>query len=209
MMKSVCRAAYFPELYAEAAEKQQDPPRVDFVDVGCGFGGMTIKLAEEFPDKLVVGMEIRQKVSEYVKQRILALRKREPGKYRNAASIRSNTMKHLVQYFEKGQLEKMFFLFPDPHFKTSNHRRRIIQTTLLDEYAFLLKPGGILYTITDVEDLAVWMRERLEMHPLFENIPEEELAKDPVATFIETVTEEGRKVKTNGGSTWKAIFKRV
>lgn len=44
----------------------------------------------------------------------------------------------------------------DPHFKTSKHRRRIIQRTLLAEYAYLLKPGGLLYTITDVEDLGNW-----------------------------------------------------
>jgi len=146
--------------------------------------------------------------TEYVRQRILALRQKEPGKFQNAASIRSNTMKHLTQYFYKGQLEKMFFLFPDPHFKVSNHRRRIIQTNLLDEYAYLMKPGGILYTITDVEDLAIWMREKLESHPMFEKIPEDELAKDPAATFIETETEEGKKVARNGGSIWKAIFRR-
>jgi tRNA (guanine-N7-)-methyltransferase len=45
----------------------------------------------------------------------------------------------------------------DPHFKAANHRRRIITTTLLTEYAFLLAPGGWLYTITDVEELGQWM----------------------------------------------------
>ena len=44
----------------------------------------------------------------------------------------------------------------DPHFKAANHRRRIIQRTLLAEYAYLLRPGGLLYTITDVEDLGDW-----------------------------------------------------
>jgi hypothetical protein len=44
----------------------------------------------------------------------------------------------------------------DPHFKAANHRRRIIQRTLLTEYAYLLRPGGLLYTITDVEDLGNW-----------------------------------------------------
>ena len=44
----------------------------------------------------------------------------------------------------------------DPHFKAANHRRRIIQRTLLAEYAYLLRPGGLLYTITDVEDLGNW-----------------------------------------------------
>lgn len=202
-------STHFPELYASAKEKNVDPPKVDFVDIGCGFGGMTITLAREFPDKLTVGMEIRDKVSQYVKDRIVALRQKEPGSYQNATCIRTNTMKHLVQYFEKGQLEKMLFLFPDPQFKASKHRRRIIQTTLLDEYAFLLKSGGVLYTITDVEDLAIWMREKLENHPLFVPLSEEELAADPVATYIETMTEEGQKVKANGGQTWKAIFRRL
>jgi tRNA (guanine-N7-)-methyltransferase len=154
-------------------------------------------------------MEIRQKVSEYVKERVLALRKKEPGKFGNATCIRTNTMKHITNYFKKGSLEKMFFLFPDPHFKEKNHRRRIIQRTLLAEYAYLMKSGGILYTITDVEDLGVWMREKLEAHPLFEAVPEAELEGDEAARLLVEGTEEGQKVKRNGGKTWKAIFRRI
>lgn len=52
----------------------------------------------------------------------------------------------------------------DPHFKTVNHRRRIIQMSLLAEYAYCLAPGGILYTITDVEELADWMKVLLQMY---------------------------------------------
>ncbi len=48
----------------------------------------------------------------------------------------------------------------DPHFKVANHRRRIINTTLVTEYAYFLAPGGWLYTITDVEDLGNWMVRR-------------------------------------------------
>lgn len=33
-----------------------------FVDVGCGFGGLTVRLAEAYPDKLVLAMELRDKV---------------------------------------------------------------------------------------------------------------------------------------------------
>ena len=53
----------YPELHAEAEEKGLTSPQVDFVDVGCGFGGLTVRLAEAYPDKLVAGMEIRAKVS--------------------------------------------------------------------------------------------------------------------------------------------------
>lgn len=46
--------------------------------------------------------------------------------------------------------------------------------TLLAEYAYALRVGGILYTITDVKDLHEWMVKHLEEHPLFERIPDEE-----------------------------------
>ena len=39
---------------------------VRHLDIGMGFGGLTIALAEIFPDKLVLGMEIRAKVMEYL-----------------------------------------------------------------------------------------------------------------------------------------------
>jgi tRNA (guanine-N7-)-methyltransferase len=199
----------FPQLYADAAETKTVPPKVDFVDIGCGFGGMTVTLGKEFPDKLTVGMEIRSKVSQYVKDRIASLRVKHPGEYGNCSCIWTNTMKFLVQYFEKGSLEKMLFLFPDPQFKASKHRRRIIQTALLDEYAYLMKKGGVLYTITDVEDLADWMRDKLENHSLFVALTEEEMAADPVVGMIQTQTEEGQKVRRNGGQMFKAVFRRV
>jgi len=45
----------------------------------------------------------------------------------------------------------------DPHFKVANHRRRIIQPSLLTEYAHIMAPGGWVYTITDVPELGEWM----------------------------------------------------
>jgi tRNA (guanine-N7-)-methyltransferase len=71
------------------------------------------------------------------------------------------------------QLSKMFFLFPDPHFKVRKQKARIItrvplntrrvyradtlsSTSLLAEYAYVLRPGGILYTVTDVKGGLPW-----------------------------------------------------
>ncbi|XBH85385.1 hypothetical protein VPH35_073309 [Triticum aestivum] len=73
-------------------------------------------------------------------------------------------MKYIPNYFGKAQLSKMFFLFPDPHFKEKNHRRRVISMHLLDEYAYVMEVGGIIYTITDVEELGIWMRTCLDAH---------------------------------------------
>lgn len=91
-----------------------------------------------FPDAVILGMEIRVKVSDYVMDRIAALRSQHPGRYQNIACLRSNAMKYLPNYFRKGQLTKMFFLYPDPHFKKAKHKWRIINNTLLAEYAYIL-----------------------------------------------------------------------
>ncbi|OAY79166.1 tRNA (guanine-N(7)-)-methyltransferase [Ananas comosus] len=148
-------------------------------------------------------------VTEYVKDRILALRDSNPGKYENISVVRTNSMKYIPNYFEKGQLSKMFFLFPDPHFKEKNHRRRVISPQLLDEYAYVMEIGGVIYTITDVEELGDWMRSCLEEHPLFEAVSEEELETDPVVKLLSSATEEGQKVARNGGQTFKAVYRRV
>ncbi|KAK1410854.1 hypothetical protein QVD17_37395 [Tagetes erecta] len=183
--------------------------KIEFADVGCGFGGLLISLATLFPDTLMIGMELRDKVTEYVKERILALRVSNPGQYQNVSVVRTNSMKYIPNYFEKSQLSKMFFLFPDPHFKEKNHRRRVISPFLLDEYAYVIKPGGIIYTITDVEELGEWMKTCLENHPMFESLTEEQLEADPVVKLLSCATEEGQKVSRNEGQTFKAVYRRI
>ena len=54
----------------------------------------------------MMGMEIRVKVSDYVKDRISTLQKNHEDTcgYSNIACIRTNAMKYLPNYFEKGQV---------------------------------------------------------------------------------------------------------
>jgi tRNA (guanine-N7-)-methyltransferase len=100
--------------------------KVSIADIGCGYGGLSIALSPIFPDSLIMGMEIRTKVEEYVNQRIQALRERasetegkaplDSGSYQNVAVMRMNAMKFCPNFFEKGQLSKIFFLFPGKEF---------------------------------------------------------------------------------------------
>ena len=109
-------------VYYPAYEKQltEQYIKVEFADVGCGFGGLTIALGEKFPNILTLGLEIRGKPCDYVRERILKLRESSAGKeysYNNVAVMQTNAMKFLPNIFQKAQLTKIFFLFPDPHFK--------------------------------------------------------------------------------------------
>ncbi|KAL7989809.1 hypothetical protein Chor_012475, partial [Crotalus horridus] len=144
-------SALYPEFFAPLTNDNwnNDPknmeerikPRyqVEFADIGCGYGGLLVALSPLFPNTLMLGLELRVKVSDYVCDRIQALRASHPGQFQNIACIRSNAMKYLPNFFCKGQLLKMFFLFPDPHFKKTKHKWRIISSTLLAEYAYILR----------------------------------------------------------------------
>lgn len=71
-----------------ATENAPEDKLVRILDIGMGYGGLTVALSNIFPDKLTLGMEIRAKVCEYVRLRIEALRKEHPGKYQNASCLR-------------------------------------------------------------------------------------------------------------------------
>jgi tRNA (guanine-N7-)-methyltransferase len=156
-----------------------------------------------------VGFEIRTSVAQYVQEKIKAMRLQHPGQYNNIACTRANTMKFLPNYIGKHQLKKMFFCFPDPHFKARKHKARIISETLNSEYAYVLAPGGIVYTITDVHDLHEWMVEHFEKHQSFERVGDEEVEADPCVHIMKTETEEGKKVERNGGMKFVALFRKL
>jgi tRNA (guanine-N7-)-methyltransferase len=156
-------------------------------------------------------MEIRTQVTEYVQERIQALRAQnsDTGLYQNAACLRANTMKFLPNFFKKHQLSKIFLCFPDPHFKARKHKARIVSTTLNSEYAYVVRPGGIVYTITDVEALHNWMVHHFDAHSSFERVSEEDQEADECVKIMRVETEEGKKVERNNGQKFVALFRRL
>ncbi|KAF2068102.1 hypothetical protein CYY_010571 [Polysphondylium violaceum] len=198
----------YPDII-KADDEESKKKRVEIADVGCGYGGLTISLGTLFPETLCVGMELRDKVVQYVDERIVKLREKTPGSYQNISVIRTNGMKYLPNYFHKGQLQKIFFLFPDPHFKKANHKRRIISPTLLSEYAYILAPGALAYFISDVEELYLWMYEHFKNHPLFQQVERHVAESDPCVPLIINSSEEARKVNRIDGKKWYAVFRRI
>lgn len=202
---------------------------VEVIDIGCGFGGLLVALAPLLPEQLILGivlvwscaqqvllttdsgLEIRSQVTEFVQDRIRALRSQNAAenKFNNVACLRANTMKFLPNFFKKSQLSKIFICFPDPHFKARKHKARIVSTTLNSEYAFALRPGGMIYTITDVEALHEWMVEHLDAHPSFERVSQEEEDRDQCVGVMKYETEESKKVDRNNGQKFVAVYRRT
>ena len=183
---------------------------VTTADIGCGFGGLLIALAETFPNERAVGLEIRERVVQVDQSRIAALRMTSPGRYDHIAILRANVMKSAVRYFQCAQLRRAFVLFADPHFKHSNHRRRVISSGQLDYLAYIMADDARLYTITDVAALYEWTVAHCTAHPLFVRINEEEADDDDARAIniIKDRTEEGAKVSRQFGNKFVAVFRR-
>jgi len=206
--KIVCNTGKYQVTYKSKVENEAKlAPTI--VDIGCGYGNFLFPLSAEFPEQLILGMEIRDKVTNYGAEKINTSRINSGyQKFMNISVIRTNTMKTIHNYFRKGSLEKMFFCFADPHFKKTNHRRRIISTGLLSDYLYCLKVGGKIYVVTDVKDLFDWEVRHMDIHPMLEKLPESENEADPCVKFMREETDEAKKVIRNEGTIWHAVFRK-
>jgi tRNA (guanine-N7-)-methyltransferase len=206
--KIVLNTGRYPLNYdKEHVTPQAKTPTI--LDIGCGYGGLIFELIKHFPDELILGMEIRDKVVNFVGEKVNSIRHNSGLKEcMNGAAVRTNCMKAWHNYFDKESVDKIFFCFADPHFKKTNHRRRIINTSLITDYLYTLKPGGKIYTVTDVKDLHEWEVEKLSEHPMLERCDNDLEHLDVCEKAMREETDEAKKVLRNGGSIWHAVFRK-
>ncbi|KAA0166810.1 hypothetical protein FNF31_01185 [Cafeteria roenbergensis] len=182
------------------------PAPVDILDIGAGFGGLLFGLNLVFPGARKLALEIRGRVAEFVRLKVLAARAAGDAAARRCGVQRVNTMCQLPSFLPLASVSAIFICFPDPHFKRQNHRRRIISPALLSEYAAVLREGGLLFTITDVPALHDWMHTHLEDHPSFEATPA--AADDPCVIAMRMATDEARKSLREGRHHQWNVYRR-
>jgi len=185
--------------------------RIDYVDLGCGYGGLLLELSKVFPDKFMLGLEIRDRVASYCTTKVEELRRLYPGEYRNIGFLRTNCMKLLPFYFPKASVDKFFIGFPDPHFKKKKHRQRLVSLRFLSEAAYCLQPGGMIYIVTDVEELFEWMNLKFSRHPLFSAMDKDQVEQqDILISYLLNRTDEAQRVQRRGPNTkyWNVYRRR-
>ena len=82
-------------------------------------------------------------------------------------SIIADDVRPWLKALPPASLNGVYLLFPDPWPKTTHHKRRILNTALLDLIAQALKPNHPLLIATDHVDYSAWMMERILVHPAF------------------------------------------
>ncbi len=117
--------------------KNDDPI---ILELGCGKGEYSVALAEFFPDRNFVGVDIKgARMWRGAKQAY------EKG-VRNVGFIRTN-IEIVDTFFAAGEVDEIWLTFPDPQMK--KHTKRLTSTNFMERYKRFLKPNGIIHLKTD------------------------------------------------------------
>ena len=110
------------------------------LELGCGKGEYTVELAERFPGKNFIGVDI--KGARMWKGAKTAREK----KLENVAFLRTN-IEIIDRFFGKDEVDEIWLTFPDPQMKKT--RKRLTSTRFLNKYRTFLKREGTIHLKTD------------------------------------------------------------
>ena len=136
-------------------------PRV--LEIGCGMGETTARIARAMPDVDFVGVEVHAPgVGSLL--RLIALHA-----LANLRVIRHDAVEVVAAMIPPHSLAGIHVFFPDPWPKKRHHKRRLLKPAFVHELALRLTPGGYLHAATDWPDYAEEMLANLGAEALLAN----------------------------------------
>jgi tRNA (guanine-N7-)-methyltransferase len=132
------------------------PGRFLEVELGSAESLFLIDRAPRAPEATLVGVEIRREMVARA-DRLCA----EAG-VSNVRNVFANMSVDLPRLFAPRSVRRFHINFPDPWWKTRQHKRRVVGPTLIDELAAALEPGGEISVMTDIFEIALDAMAALE-----------------------------------------------
>jgi len=121
---------------------KNDNPLV--LELGCGKGEYSVGLAERYPDKNFIGIDI--KGARFWRGAKTAV----ANELHNVAFLR--TQIELIEHvFDKNEVDEIWITFPDPQIKYKRTKHRMTNTEFLQRYKKILKKDGLMNLKTDSE----------------------------------------------------------
>ena len=116
------------------------------LELGCGKGEYTVHLAEKYPDKNFIGIDIKGarfwRGAKTIQQNSIL----------NAAFIRAQ-IELINQLFAAGEVSEIWITFPDPQIKFKRSKHRLTHPDFLNRYRQILQAEGSVHLKTDSEFL--------------------------------------------------------
>lgn len=127
------------------------------LELACGRGEYTVGLAQLYPGKNFIGIDIKGN------RMWVGAKMALTEKITNAAFLRTQIDK-IDQYFNPAEVNEIWITFPDPHLRKSKARKRLTHPKFLRLYSHFLKPGGLIHLKTDSPDLYRFTKKVIELY---------------------------------------------
>jgi tRNA (guanine-N7-)-methyltransferase len=126
------------------------------VELGSAEAWFLMERAVESPGGQYVGVEIRRE---------LAWAANDESARRgldNVNCVFANMTVDLPRLFAPASVTRFHLNFPDPWFKSRQHKRRVMSSSLVRDLRVLLAPGGEVHVATDIFEIALDAMAELE-----------------------------------------------
>ena len=110
------------------------------LELGCGKGEYTVKLASHYPEFNFIGIDIKG-----ARMWKGATQAKESG-LNNVGFLRTN-IENISLFFGKGEVAEIWLTFPDPQMKKT--RKRLTATNFIESYRQIMVPNGIIHLKSD------------------------------------------------------------
>jgi tRNA (guanine-N7-)-methyltransferase len=162
------------------------------LEVGFGKGLFLLTAAQTHPEVNFVGVEIVRKYQLFTATRLV---KRGLTNVRVACA----DVRLFLPRVPAESLQAVHVYFPDPWWKKRHHKRRVFTAEFVAECVRVLRKGGHLHAVTDVEEYAAVMTALLGEQPVLralpppaENVPEHDL--DYLTNFERKFRKQGKPI---------------
>ncbi len=162
------------------------------LELGCGKGEYTIGMAEKFPHKNFIGIDIKGDRLAKGSDNAMALG------LENIAFLRTNILE-LEHFFEQNEVDEIWVTFPDPRTRLRDYKRRLTFSRFLTMYKNILKANSLFYLKTDnidffnfsIESLSEFGVKNLETTNDLYNSNLKEIALEIKTRFEQIFTNKG------------------
>lgn len=116
------------------------------LELGCGKGEYSVSLAEKYPEKNFIGVDI--KGARFWRGAKTAIE----NELKNVAFLR--TQIELIHHcFGENEVSEIWITFPDPQIKYKRTKHRLVTKPFLEKYQSILQAEGFVHLKTDSEFL--------------------------------------------------------